>query len=140
MTVDRGEDVLRHPDDAPSGADPDASVKLAQDFCAAPNTRHARASDNGAVEATVAIRQVLKVWRSEASGAPFTDTELLNLRVHWIYRGLTRAQQLADTVALHMSRHEPVPPQSDINLRWLLSPCERSSSPNVPSRDGDFLR
>ncbi|MFF8994497.1 hypothetical protein ACF09H_32155 [Streptomyces sp. NPDC014983] len=75
----------------------------------------------------VHLRQYVETGRPARYGtllavltAPFTDAELLALRVHWVYRGLTRAQRLADTAARRMSRQEYVPPESVIDLGWLL--------------------
>lgn len=52
--------------------------------------------------------------------APFTDAELLSLDVRWVYRGLARAQRLADIAARQMSRQEEVPSEAILELEWLL--------------------
>lgn len=56
--------------------------------------------------------------------ASFTDAELLGLEVHWVYRGLSRGQRLADIAARRMSRHEDVPAWSVLELGWLLRELE----------------
>ncbi|MFJ9900593.1 hypothetical protein ACIQPR_45430 [Streptomyces sp. NPDC091280] len=73
------------------------------------------------------LRRYIKTGRPARYGtllagltAPFSDAELLALRVRWIHRGLTRAQRLADIAARHVSRHELVPPECVVDLDWLL--------------------
>ncbi|MEU9167867.1 hypothetical protein AB0D34_08735 [Streptomyces sp. NPDC048420] len=78
-------------------------------------------------DTSVHLRRYIETGRPARYGtllaaltAPFSDAELLALKVRWIHRGLTRAQRLADTAARHLSRHEQVPPESIIDLDWLL--------------------
>jgi hypothetical protein len=52
--------------------------------------------------------------------APFSDEQLLAIDVRWIYRHSTPSHRDADVAARHMSRGEPVPEESVVELEWLL--------------------
>ncbi|ELP66287.1 hypothetical protein STRTUCAR8_01631 [Streptomyces turgidiscabies Car8] len=86
-------------------------------------------------DAGIRLRRYVESGRPDGYGtllaaltAPFTDAELLDLQVYWVYRGLTRAQRLADTAARHMSRHEPVPAEAVVTADWLLQELEALSA------------
>jgi hypothetical protein len=74
------------------------------------------------------LRNFVQGGRSQTNGAllaqlaaPFTDEELLAIDVRWIYRHSTPAHRAADVAARHMSRGEPVPAESVVDLEWLMS-------------------